>query len=131
METLDLLKSTLEGFANQLISFLPKLIIALIIWYIGKYLLGITLSLIKKIELKEADEDEKAISRLAGIVDVGGRIVLVLVILDYLGIGRDLIEALTQAVTLAIAITFGVSFGNAMQEDAKKILHSLKVLFRS
>ncbi len=120
MERLEVVIIALESVIVRLTELLPKLIIALAIWYIGKYLLDLALSLIKK-------KESTAIA--AGLVDVAGRVVLVLVILDYLGIGKTVIAALTQGMTFAIGIALGLAFGKALEDDAKKILSSVKSLF--
>jgi len=129
MNPAEITFQALNSMVLQLANLLPKLIVALIIWYLGKYLLGLAISLIKKIDIKKTKVDDKAIGMLVALVDIVGRIVLVLVILDYLGIGRTIIAALTQGVTFAIAIALGLSFGKALEEDAKRIVANFRKLF--
>jgi small conductance mechanosensitive channel len=129
MNPAEITFQALNSMVLQLANLLPKLIVALIIWYLGKYLLGLAVSLIKKIDIKKTKVDDKAIGMLVALVDIVGRIVLVLVILDYLGIGRTIIAALTQGVTFAIAIALGLSFGKALEEDAKRIVANFRKLF--
>lgn len=119
----------LEDVVVKLTALLPKLIIALIIWYIGKYLLDLSLSLIGKLDTHKSEEKQKTNALAASLIEVIGRIVMVLVILDYLGIGKTVIAAITQGFTFAIGIALGLAFGKALEEDAKKILGSLKSLF--
>jgi small-conductance mechanosensitive channel len=92
--------------------------------------LGLALELIKKLDIKKTKVDDKARGMLVGIVEIVGRVVLVLVILDYLGIGRTIIAALTQGVTFAIAIALGFAFGKALEDDAKKVIENLRNLFK-
>lgn len=129
MDTADIILQALNSAVTQLVSILPKLTVALVIWYTGKYLLGLAVSLVKKIDIKKTKVDNKAIGMLTTLVDIIGRIVLVLVILDYLGIGRTIIAALTQGVTFAIAIALGLAFGKALEDDAKKIVANFRKLF--
>jgi len=130
MNSVQIITVALENVVTQLVNLLPRLIVALIIWYIGKYLLNLAVRLISRIDIKKTKLDNKAIGMLTTLVDVFGRIVLVLVILDYLGIGRTIIAALTQGVTFAIAIALGLSFGKALEDDARTIVGSLRKLFK-
>lgn len=132
MEVVEGLNIALNSIVQELVSLLPKLIIALAIWYIGKYLLSLVLTLLKNIDLdKKSQKDNKALGMLLGSAEVVGRIILVLVILDYLGIGRSIISALAQGVTFALAIALGLSFGKALEDDAKKTVKNFKKLFGS
>lgn len=130
MNSVEVVTFTLESVVSQLAALLPKLIIALIIWYIGKYLLYLGVNLVKRIDVRKTKVENKAISMLTTLVDVVGRIVLVLVILDYLGIGRTIIAALTQGVTFAVAIALGISFGKAFEKDAENIVDGFRKLFK-
>ena len=130
MNSVEVVGFALESVVAQLAIILPKLIIALIIWYIGKYLLGVAVKLVQKIDIKKTKVDDKAIAMLTVLIDVVGRIVLVLVVLDYLGIGRTIIAALTQGVTFAIAIALGLSFGKALEDDAKRVVGNFRKLFK-
>lgn len=130
MESTEIILQVLDNIILQFSALLPKLIIALLIWYVGKYLLSLALSFAKKIETKKTKVDEAAMGMIITLVDVIGRIILVLVVLDYLGIGRTIIGALTQGVTFAIAIALGLAFGKALEEDAKKVVGNIKRLFK-
>ena len=125
----EILIEALNTIVIQLAGFLPKLIMALVIWYLGKYLLSLLLGLIRKIDIKKTKVDDKAVLMLTGLVDIVGRVILVLVILDYLGIGRTIIAAFTEGITFAVAIALGFAFGKALEEDAKKTVESIKRLF--
>lgn len=128
MEAIEILAVALDQMVEQLVSVLPKLVIALLIWYIGKYLLGVAVKLVRKIDIKGTKIDNKAIHILTTLVDVVGRVILVLIVLDFLGIGRTLIASLTQGVTFAIAIALGLSFGKALEPDAQKVVGNIRKL---
>ncbi len=130
MKPAEITAEALNTIILQLASLLPKLIIALIIWYIGRYLLGLAVSVVKRIDIRKTKVDDKAIQMLTVLVDIVGRIILVLVILDYLGIGRTIIAAFTQGVTFAVAIALGLAFGKALEEDAKRVVGSIRKLFK-
>ena len=122
--------SALEELAVNMLQLLPRLVVALIIWYIGKYLLGITVRLVKKVNFKKTTVDDRAVETLANLISVVGKFVLVLVILDYLGIGRTVISAIANGLTFAVAIAFGMSFAKALEPDAKHTVDTVKKFLR-
>lgn len=125
MNFADFSLNLLNQLGLQLVSILPKLILALLIWYVGKYLLWLAVSFVRRMELAKP----KAMPALTGTIEVAGRVILILIILDYLGIGRGVISAITQAFAYAVAIALGLSFGKALEPDAKKIVKSLRDIF--
>jgi hypothetical protein len=110
----------------QLIIFVPKIFVALIIWYVGVYFLGLLTNLFGKIKVKEATQVNKLIDSLTFLVMPFGKFILFLIVLDYLGIGRTVIQALLSGVTFAIAIAFGIAFGKALEDDARAVVESVK-----
>lgn len=123
---IDVIFNALNHLITQLIVILPKLIIALLIWYVGKYILSFTSSVIRKFDIKSTDMDDIFIDRVAIAINVVGRIVLIMVILDFLGIGSSIIAAVAQGVTFAVAIALGISFGKALEPDAKKMVEIIR-----
>lgn len=123
---LEVVFSGLNHIIAQLINILPKLIISLLIWYIGKYVLSLTITIIQKFDIKGTDIDDKAIAVISLIVNSLGRVVLVLIILDYLGIGNSVIAAIAQGLTFAVSIALGISFGIALEDDARKVVKEIK-----
>jgi len=113
----------------QLASILPKLITALLIWYLGKYILSLIAALVKKFNINKTKLDDKATQMFINLVEMSGRLILVLIILDFLGIGRTIIAALAQGVTYAIAIALGLSFGKALEKDVAKFVENFRKLF--
>ena len=51
---------------------------------------------------------------------------MVLVILDFLGVGRTIIGAIASGLTLMVAIALGLAFGKALEEDAKDVVRQFK-----
>lgn len=129
MQNQEIAVSALESIIDRLVVVLPKLIIALIIWYIGKYFIGMAVGLVKRVDTKKVEDNARGM--FAGLIEFVGRIILILVILDFLGIGRTIIAAFTQGVTYAIAIALGLSFGKALEGDAKKTVESIKKVFKN
>ena len=77
-------------------------------------------------DLKHTKVDDKAIETLGLVINGIGRVILILVILDYLGIGRSEVAAIAQGITFAIAIALGLAFGKALETDAKNVVESLR-----
>lgn len=118
------------GALNQLlldlVNIVPKLIIALIVWYLGVYLLSLATKLLNKIDIKKTKLDNSALGTLSSIIAGVGRFVLVLIILDYLGIGRTIVGAVATGFTYAIAIALGLAFGKALEPEAVDVVASVK-----
>ena len=55
-----------------------------------------------------------------------GKFILFLVILDYLGIGRTVIDAFLSGFSFAVAIALGISFGKALEPDVKQLVENFK-----
>lgn len=121
-----ILVSSLQQFLYQLLGFVPKLIVALAIWIVGKWIVVWAVNLLKKVELKGAKPVNKLVQQLAYILLPFGKVILFLVVLDYLGIGRTVISALLSGLTFAIAIALGLAFGKALEDDAKAVVDSIK-----
>lgn len=106
--------------------FIPKIIIAIIIWVIGKYLIKLGVTLIRKLDVKGAKIDNYLTGVFSNIVLVVGKILLILVILDYLGVGKTVVGAIAGGLTLTVAIALGLSFGKALEEDARQLVQRFK-----
>lgn len=119
-----------ETLITQVITFIPKLLVAVLIWLVGKYLLKLISGLIKKIKIKGIDWDQKIIDFLLRVVNPVIKIILVLIILDYLGVGQTVIGALTNGLTITIALALGISFGKALEDDAKRMVERARESFR-
>lgn len=114
--------AALQQLFFQLAAFLPKIIAAILIWYVGKYFLNLGVGLLKKIDLKKTKLDNTAINFLTSVALPVGKLILVLIVLDFLGIGSTVIGAFMNGLTIAIAIALGIAFGRALEEDAAKIV---------
>jgi len=117
---------TLFQLLDQLVAFVPKVIVALLIWGVGKHLLNLAVRLVKRIDLKGTKIDNQLADFLARIVVPVGKFLLVLIVLDYLAIGRTIINAFMSGLAFAIAIGLGIAFGEALKPDAKKIVQLLR-----
>lgn len=126
IQSFDIILGALNEVWVQMLVFIPKIIVAIIIWVIGKYLINLAVALIRKIDLKGTKIDDYLVRVLSGVVLVVGKVLLVLVILDFLGIGRTIVGAVAGGLTLMVAIALGLAFGKALEEDAKKMVQQFK-----
>jgi len=122
-DPLQILYYSVNQLIVQAIDVLPRIVLAIIIWYVGRYLVGLVAKLIRKADLP-GTYDDAARELLARIVNIVGRILLVLIVLDYLGIGETVVGAVTQGLVFAVAIALGIAFGDALKPEAKNIVTS-------
>ena len=125
-ESFNVVLTALNQVWVQILVFIPKIIVAIVIWVIGKYLINLGIALIRKIDIKGTKIDDYLIGIFSNIVLVVGKILLVLVILDFLGVGRTIIGAVANGLTLMVAIALGLAFGKALEEDAREIVQQLR-----
>lgn len=122
----NVIVGSFQQLIAQLLVWIPKLIIALVIWYIGKYFLSLALRWLKKVDIPGTKLDEKVVNKFGDVFLPVGKFLLFLIVLDYLGIGQSLISAFVSGLTFAVAITLGISFGKALEPDAKEAVEKLK-----
>ena len=122
----NIIVAALNQLVIQLANLLPKLIITMIIWWVGKYLINLGAKLIRKIDIKGMKIDDKIISASSSIILIAGKILLVLIILDYWGVGKTIIGALVNGLTITFAIALGLAFGKALEPEAKNLVGSFK-----
>lgn len=123
---IDMIVASLGSLVTQIISAIPLIITALIIWMIGNWLIGVGISLLKKLDLKNTKLDDWVREVLIMILRYAGKFFLVLIILDFLGIGSTIVGAVAQGFTLAVAIAIGLAFGHALTTEARMIVDEVK-----
>ena len=117
-ENFLVIRDSLAIVLAQTLSVLPKILVAILIWVIGKYLIRVAVNLVEKVDL--------GVKTLPRVVSLVARFVLVLVVFDYLGIGRTVIGALANGLSSAVAIGLGIAFGQALVPEAKKLVGQVK-----
>jgi formate/nitrite transporter FocA (FNT family) len=125
-EAFDIILVALNQLVVQLVNILPKLVITIIIWYVGKYLIHIGVKIARKIDIKGTKIDNKIIDILTSVILIAGKIFLVLIILDYWSIGETIISAIVSGLTFTFAIAFGLAFGKALEPDAKTLVEKFR-----
>lgn len=123
---MDIFLSSLSQFLSQVIIWLPKLIVALLIWWAGKLILNLVVRTTKKVDIPKTNLDNKIIGKFNKVLLLLGRLILLLVVLDYLGIGKSIVSAIANGLTITIALILGISFGQAFVPEAEKIVNDLK-----
>lgn len=126
MNFVNAIADSLGRLVVDAIRLIPMIIVAIIIWLIGIALINLATSLIRRIDLKGTNLDNRVLGILAKIVSVAGRIILILIILDYFGIGEAILAALAGGLTLTFAIAIGLAFGRAIEGDARNLWESTK-----
>lgn len=126
MNFFNAIADSLGRLVVDAIRLIPMIIVAIIIWLIGIALINLATSLIRRIDLKGTNLDNRVLGILAKIVSVAGRIILILIILDYFGIGEAILAALAGGLTLTFAIAIGLAFGRAIEGDARNLWESTK-----
>lgn len=126
MTTAQIFFSSMQQLLFQLINFIPKLLVAIIIWSVGKSLIAWGVTLLKRVKVKGAKPVNKIVESLATVLLPLGKVLLFLIVMDYLGIGRTVIQSLLSGLTFAIAIAFGIAFGRALEDDARTLVKSVK-----
>ncbi len=125
-ESFNIVLGALSQVWIQMLVFIPKVIVAIVIWVIGKYFINLGVKLIRKINIKGTRIDDYLIGIFSRVVLVVGKFLLFLIVLDFLGVGRTIIGAVANGLTLMVAIALGLAFGKALEEDAKEVVQQFK-----
>jgi hypothetical protein len=119
---IDIFADAFSTFVNQLVAFLPKLIVAYLIWVVGKSVISWGLGMLDKVDIKGLKVDNKARGMVRMIAEPLAKVILFLIVLDTLGIGSSIISSLASGFTFSIAIALGLAFGKALEPEAKDIV---------
>lgn len=126
MTYIDPVFMPLQDFVSQVLLIIPKLIVAYIIWLVGKWLINYAVKAVDLLDVKKWDIDDKMRDVLKSILVPTAKVVLILIILDTLGIGTSVVASIVSAFTFAVAIALGLAFGKALEPDAKHLVDKFK-----
>ena len=115
----------LDLFITQTVMWVGKLIFAYIIWLIGKYLINLAVMLLDKADIKALKVDDTFRTTLKMFLVPVAKFILVLVILDTLGIGSNIVSALMSGITFTISIALGLAFGRALEPYANEMVQKV------
>jgi small-conductance mechanosensitive channel len=122
----NVLFTAINQLVVDLVSLVPRIFVAILIWIVGRYLINLAVRLVRKIDIRGLNIDDKLIGIFSSIVLVVGKILLVLIILDYLGVGQTIVGAIAGGLTFTVALALGLAFGKAFEEDAKRLVDAAK-----
>lgn len=126
MNIVNSIADSLGLFLSQVLMIIPQLIVAYVIWLIGKWLIDLALKGIDMFDVEKWELDDSVRNISKTILAPTAKAVLVLVILDTLGIGSNVVAALTNALTFTFAIALGLSFGEALKPHARQIVEKME-----
>ncbi len=112
---------------NQFLFYLPNVIVAVIIGFIGLISANLVANLVKHSikNLGETSANALAVFSKSAIT-----FFTVLIILNQLGVAQDLIRILFTGIVAMLAIAGGLAFGLGGKDLAKEILETLKTKFK-
>lgn len=113
---------------NQFLMYLPNVVIAVFISFIGVVVAGIVQDLVKN---SAKGLGASMIGSLSTIAYYSIIVFTVLLVLSQLGVAADLIKILFTGLVAMFAISGGLAFGLGGQETAKKILEAIYNKFRN
>ncbi len=108
---------------NQFLFYLPNVIIAVIIAFIGLLSANLVADVVRHSIETLGSKSAKALSALAKSTLI---FFTVLIVLNQLGVAQDLIQILFKGIVAMLAIAGGLAFGLGGKDVAKDILNEIK-----
>lgn len=108
---------------NRLLFFIPNLLIAVIIAFIGLVLAGLVSDIVRS---SVRSVGSKSANTLATITSSSVIFFTALIVLNQLGVAQDLVRILFTGIVAMLAIAGGLAFGLGGQTLAREILEELK-----
>lgn len=126
MNIINSIVDSLALFLSQIFLVIPKLIIAYVIWLVGQWLINLGLKGLDLLQVEKWKVDDSVRNIVKAIFAPTAKVILILVILDTLGIGSNVVAAFTNALTFTFAIALGLAFGRALEPEAEKVVENMK-----
>jgi len=115
--------SKVTNVLNQLLLYLPNVIVAIVVGFIGLLIANLTYDLIRH-SIKKLGSLSAYI--LAGVAKIIILFFTVLIILNQLGVAQDLVRILFTGIVAMVALAGGLAFGLGGKDLAKEILDDIK-----
>jgi len=125
LEVWGLSKAT--GVLNQFLFYLPNVIVAVIIGFVGLIIANLTADVVRHSIKTLGSASANTLSLLAKSTVI---FFTILIALSQLGVAQDLIRILFTGIVAMLALAGGLAFGLGGQEMAKSILEELKNKFK-
>lgn len=124
LEVWGLSKAT--GVLNQFLFYLPNVIVAVIIGFVGLIIANLTADLVRHSIRTIGSTSANTLSLLAKSTVI---FFTILVVLSQLGVAQDLIRILFTGIVAMLALAGGLAFGLGGRDIANKLLQDLKRKF--
>lgn len=108
---------------NQLLFYLPNVIVAVVIGFVGLVLSNLVSNLVRQSVKSMGATSANALAVFSKVAIV---FFTILVVLNQLGVAQDLIRILFSGIIAMLAIAGGLAFGLGGQGSAKEFLEDLK-----
>jgi len=108
---------------NQIIGFIPNLLVALLILGVFAWLAGVTRNLVSGAAESAGVQNSGALAMLAYATVLGFGIVAAA---SQIGVAATLINILFTGVVAAVALAFALAFGLGGREEAARILRDMR-----
>ncbi len=113
----------LAGFLNDVLAYLPNVIIAVVVLVVGSLIAGTVRTAVERVLGNTSNVQNKAL--VASVPYYAIMTITVLTALNHLGIGGHMIEILFTGVVIALSLALGLAFGLGGKEHAARILDRL------
>ena len=110
---------------GSVFDLIVTLLVVVIIWLVGNWVLSIILRVATKINIPGTQIDDKIIDRFRPLINIVWKILLIIVILEYVGVGGFIINAFLGVISFTIAIALGLSIGDALKPYAKDMVENI------
>ena len=115
--------TAVSAVLNQIIGFIPNLLVALLILGVFAWLAGVTRNLVSGAAESAGVQNSGALAMLAYATVLGFGIVAAA---SQIGVAATLINILFTGVVAAVALAFALAFGLGGREEAAKVLRDMR-----
>ncbi len=115
--------TAVSSVLNQIIAFIPNLLVALLILGVLAWLAGVTRNLVSGAAESAGVQNSGALAMLAYATVLGFGIVAAA---SQIGVAATLINILFTGVVAAVALAFALAFGLGGREEAAKVLRDMR-----
>jgi len=108
---------------NQFLLYLPNVFVAVVVGFVGLVIGNLVYDIVKRVSVNLGSDSASLLGTIARSSVV---FFTVLIILNQLGVGSDLIRILFTGIVAMLALAGGIAFGLGGQTTAKKVLDDLE-----
>ncbi|MDO8618974.1 MAG: hypothetical protein Q7R49_03455 [Candidatus Daviesbacteria bacterium] len=108
---------------NQFLLYIPNVFVAVVVGFVGLVIANLVHEVVTRISV---DLGSDSASLLGTIARSSVVFFTVLIILNQLGVGSDLVRILFTGIVAMLALAGGIAFGLGGQDSAKKVLSDLE-----